>query len=142
MLIYKNYKEQLYESLDFIPKLSMDVLISLITDINLFNESPKDCLKHLNIVSEETYYNISMLGPNDSKVRCESRSLRFPDDEYYPYIMSYGDLSKEEISKFPHNTIVLSEYSYDKTSTGFILKYSDEVSISFDRVDDRFSLLF
>lgn len=60
-LINKVYREELLNILDIIGNISMDILVSLINEINLYDESPKDVIKFLNIRPEDSQYSVSII---------------------------------------------------------------------------------
>lgn len=57
-LIHKEYKQSIYDFLQKVDMISMDIMVNLINDINLFNESALECAKHLNIQNEPQFYKV------------------------------------------------------------------------------------
>jgi hypothetical protein len=84
----------------------MDILIALITDINLFDESPKECLKHMNIINESVYYDVYVVY-NNKRYRGESTELNFQNDFFRTYF--YGKIPKEVREVLPEDNFKLSE---------------------------------
>lgn len=64
LLINKDYSESLKMELDKIGIITFDLLITIINEMNLFNESANDVLKHLNIVKEQIYVKFYELWKN------------------------------------------------------------------------------
>lgn len=56
LLLNKNYVDELVNVCEDIRNLSFDMLISIINDVNLFNESPKDCVKVFGFDSSDGMY--------------------------------------------------------------------------------------
>lgn len=54
-LINKEFKSEIYEVLDKFTTVTYDILISLINEVNLYNQSPIECAKLMNFVPETIY---------------------------------------------------------------------------------------
>lgn len=59
LLINKDHKEELLSVINSLDVVSMDILINIIKDMNLFNESVKEVIPHLNLKSEPSYYTVT-----------------------------------------------------------------------------------
>ena len=57
-LVYKEHKQSIYDFLEKVDIISMDILVNVINDVNLFNESALECAKHLNIQNEPQFYKV------------------------------------------------------------------------------------
>lgn len=138
----KKYEAELLSAIEFIPSLSIDILVELINDINLFDESAKECLKHLNLVGESSYYEVTAIC-DDKRFSCESVELNFPEDPFYVYLMGTSDEEAGLIStKLSRKKINPSSLPYKKIKKGYIIKFSDEIEIELIRKYEKFSLLF
>ena len=133
LLINKDFKKDLKETLDVVTKLSMDILISLIKDVNFFNEAPSICVKHLNIVPEERYYDITMVRFGE-KIKLHGASILIPTGSFRPEPLVYSDKTHD----MP-GYIRLNNFKLVKEGNSYILPYNEEFtfiftpsSISFD----------
>jgi hypothetical protein len=54
-LLNKSLKKEFNEVLDKMPVVTYDILMSLLKEVNLYNQSPLECAKMMNFVSERTF---------------------------------------------------------------------------------------
>lgn len=54
-LLNKSLKKEFNEVLDKMPVVTYDILMSLLKEVNLYNQSPLECAKMMNFVSEKTF---------------------------------------------------------------------------------------
>lgn len=60
LLINKEYEEELKLVLDILSTVSVDVLLHLIDEINMYDESPRIAIKNLNIQIEHSYFDVRL----------------------------------------------------------------------------------
>lgn len=61
-----DYKKDIYEVLESFTVINADMVLSLINESNLYKESPKDSVKHLNLILEaKTTFDIEILFDDD-----------------------------------------------------------------------------
>ena len=56
----KEYADELYSILELLGSVSTDVLLTLIDEVNLYNESPRESIKYLNIYIEHNLFDVLM----------------------------------------------------------------------------------
>jgi hypothetical protein len=61
-LVHKNFQEELLQLLKGLGNMNIDLLLSMIGEMNMYKESIKDSLKYLNLVPEPKKYVISIKG--------------------------------------------------------------------------------
>lgn len=66
LLVDKSLVEQTIESCKTISFLNIDMIVSIIKEMNMFNESFEESCKHLNIVNEDLYYDTEINIGNDN----------------------------------------------------------------------------
>lgn len=104
LLINKEHKQSIYDFFDKVGMVTFDLLINVIKEVNLFNESAIECGKHLNIaailrsfaikevVNGKTYYvGRAQLDPYD--IEGDNISIRRSVDNpyYYPLTETLSD---------------------------------------------------
>ncbi len=78
LLQNKAYKEEIYEVFTKVGLCTMDLLIPLINEVNLFKESPKECAKYLNLKCENRYYSVMEIYKGQEKM-CNPLSFSLDD---------------------------------------------------------------
>ena len=58
LLVYKQHTQSIHEFFDKINMCTFDLLVNIIKEINLFNESALECAKYLNLQIEEKTYEV------------------------------------------------------------------------------------
>ena len=166
MLINKEHKQSIKDVFSELSIVSIDILVNIINDMNLFNESAFDVVKHLNLQSESKYYDITEIFKNQ-KIKQQTLSLELPGDlKITPYrfsapsfenlIKKYKeDESLSELDKqFIKDKIDDQYYEYlefdtenydlvEKSATHFLFKYkfADSYYILFEEKSKK-TLLF
>lgn len=84
LLLNKGFLDELIEVCEDIRNLSFDMLISLINDINLFNESPKKCVKVFGFdCSDGSYVRVAQILPDGTTNEVTEHSVWMnPTDKY------------------------------------------------------------
>lgn len=139
LLINKAHKKSIIPIIDTVPRLSIDILVYLIFEMNLFNEPADICASHLNIIGEDVYYKISIIYKGKT-YKCDPEFLSFPNSTFYLRVRER--VNNEIYKDFPNEGICLSNYLIQKNSLGYTLKYSDDLTIIFEKSDDHIKLLF
>lgn len=87
LLKVKEYKSELMEEVEIMSVVTFDTLITIIKDINLFKISPKEVIKELNIVPEDSTYKMEFYidGNLMSSTYDEVHPLQI-DDFYHMYL--------------------------------------------------------
>lgn len=65
-LIHSQWKDELYEVLNKFTIVTFDILMSLVSEVNRYNESPISCAKLMNFVPQPIYVNITQVFTNGS----------------------------------------------------------------------------
>lgn len=138
LLINKDYKQSLFEVIEFIPTISFDILTTLINEMNLFDEPATTCVKHLNLVKEEVYYDIHISNGKVTRI-AQPDYTTLPDGMIEIYI--YDGYEKKEDEEWPKGRIYLKDYKLKNVNEGFSFKYDEDYEI-FLYPKDISSLLF
>ena len=139
LLVNKEHEKSLRDVLDVIPTISLDILMSLIKEMNLFDEPANECVKHLNIVKEESYFEVTISKGSERKYGCPVK-LVLPDGRLGIYYQE--DLEEEEYEIWPSGTISLREYELTKVSGGVSFKLKDGFEITLIRSEIESFLAF
>lgn len=104
-LIQKENKEGLLEVLNILSNITMDMLISLIKEMNLYKETARQSIRFLNLKPDSTSYNVEVY-QNDLKLgsgNCRSHPLtaEFAHIEIYA-----SDLAKYTVGATNHDALV------------------------------------
>lgn len=59
-LTNKDYRTELTDVIDLLGGVTMDVLLAIIAEVNMYNESPRVAVKHLNIKPESQNYELKL----------------------------------------------------------------------------------
>lgn len=81
-LLNKDYKAGIYKVFKKIGICTMDLLIPLIDEINLFDESAEECAKHLNLQCEKRYYDIKEIWKG-KEYECNSALFSLDDNTFH-----------------------------------------------------------
>lgn len=114
LLIDKSYKDSIYQFLEVINISTMDLLVSIINEINLFNEDALKCARHLNLRIEPSYYSITQIYEDNTRIPCGIKRMNWnnnddDDDDYY-------ELYRTEMPEGENNRYVvfrISEYNIE-----------------------------
>ena len=140
LLIRTEWRKSIETFIDRFDMLTMDVLTSVIKEVNLFNEDALECAKHLNLIEEPEYYKISVIH-KDTEIRCEGQYVNYRKQpvriEYYHNLDDRQDL----LETLPDYTDVrVTEYPYVVKNGVVLVDYKDGVKIKLMR--NEFSLAF
>ena len=129
LLIHKEHRDSIKNVLDLIPTISFDIITTLIREVNLFNESAEECIKHLNIVKESVHYEISVFNGKHREFP-GSRYIIIPDGTFNLY---YDNDIPDDT--WPQGRVNLRDYTLEKISGGVKFKYNDTYEITLIRAD-------
>lgn len=73
-----SHTKELMEVLNIIGIVTMDILLSLIREMNLYNESPKEAIKYLNIKPDESQYKYTIFKYKENEKLGETIEYRHP----------------------------------------------------------------
>lgn len=79
MLIYPEHKDSIYEFFDILNMVTFDLLVNVIKEVNLFNESALVCGKHLNLKIEPGFYKVEEVLDGEKEFLCY-KSINFNDN--------------------------------------------------------------
>ena len=139
LLIHKEHKQSL---LDFIVKfdfITMDVLTSVIKEINVFNEDAMVCASYLNLTEESSYYKVSVIH-NGITYKCDGHNFNFrTQDLEICYVL---DTPSEELVKIlpDYTSVDINKLNYIVNKGIVTAKYTDDVTIVLKR--GSYSLAF
>ena len=129
-LKHTHHKEELLEIINLLGTINMDSLISMIEEINLFDEAPKEIIKRLNINFKETLYNVSFKkeGLTYVKSHVEHPLLR---EFFYIECNSYCDKTQDWLSH--EVTYDFEELEVTKSATGLQIKDPDGIVYNYKK---------
>lgn len=124
-LLNKDHKKELLEVLDIVGIVNMDILLSLINEMNLYGESAKQSVKELNILPDSrTTFDADVFYRGEYQGQLylsESPLLTQEIDVGHVY----GSEAKDEFKKkYKYNPIFVEDYI--KTAEGFDLILEDK----------------
>ena len=126
LLVNKNHKEDLLSVCEKLPLLNMDMLVTMIKDINLFDEPATTVVKHLNIVREAKYYLPIVTDKNGNSVSYGNVKVAIPNGKFK--LHKGHQYSKDEFKLFPDDvTIDLTKHTIIKSDLGYSFEYKDFV---------------
>ena len=140
LLTRPELKPSVLNFVDQFELLTMDILTSVIKEVNLFNEDAITCAKYLNLIEEPEYYNIAVVY-NGEEIKCDGKYINYRKAplqiEYYHALPEGSPLS----TLLPdYSTVKIYELSY-KAENGVVLaQYSEDITIKLTR--NEFSLAF
>jgi hypothetical protein len=83
LLLDKQYAESIHQFLEKINMSTMDLLVTIIKEVNTFNENALMCAKHLNLEITTSYYDVTQIFPNGNRYKHSMIKIDFTvDDEY------------------------------------------------------------
>lgn len=139
-LVNKEYKKELKDVLIIIGTVTMDIITSLIREVNMYKESPRTAIKHLNIRPESVGFNCKVFV--DGKVKSDTYYRNHPlageavEMEYY---VKRKDLEILALKKDPINKndkeVVALEEDYEDWITSKLIIQDSEVEIDGDIIN-------
>lgn len=134
LLLNKEFKTDLLNTLKSIPQLTMDIITSVIREVNLFNEPATSVVKHLNITKDQLRFNLSL----DIKGKQFKNEMYLeyhgnpPQDEVIPiYLTCYSRVFQKTLAEYLSNLFcsnVLTEDQKQYIFDEYI--YIDDTEIS------------
>jgi len=140
LLIDKRHSDSLFEVIDLIPTISLDILMSLIKEVNLFNEPATTCIKYLNIVKEKSSFEITVTNGTMRRIAAY-QEMSLPDGTFSIY---YNDDLKnaKEDELWPYGRTCLKDFELVKISGGVKFKYDETYEVTLIRSDIENFLIF
>lgn len=136
LLIHKQHAASIKLVLEMIPTVSFDILTTIIKEINMFNESALECVKHLNIVRETAYYSI-MATDGVIKRECDCQHVILPDGSFRLF---YNKRLNDKKETWPEGMIYLKDYTVEKIMGGVKFTLKDKYEITLVRYEiDQFT---
>ena len=74
-LINKNWKEEMLSVLGRFSDVTFDILMSLIREVNLYDESPTECAKLMNFSPESIYVEVVQIHEDGTRRECQSTTI-------------------------------------------------------------------
>lgn len=139
LLINQEHRPSIMNILEIIPTISFDILVSLIKEVNLFNEPATECIKHLNIVKEDSNFEITVSDGKKRRLAVE-RFFSLPDGYFNIYYQDEDYGAEDE--KWPYGRIYLRNYDLVKISGGVKFKYNETYEITLIRSEIEPFLFF
>jgi hypothetical protein len=144
LLINKEHKDSIYEVVDSYQFITPDILIALIKDMNLFNETASECAKHLNLSAPDISYDIFVHFQNlvYKCYRTYDFNLKLNPEIVIEFQSS--NLSTAELEKhLPDCTrIDFTKLPITKLQNSYEFHYNDEITIVMKKIDSEFQLMF
>ena len=114
--------------------ITMDILCSLIKEVNIFNEPPKVCASYLNLTNEDIWYEINVV--HKGRVYpCSKMHLELPLEALHIEYDSPNNVDEETLELVPNYEYV-DIHSYDLTyhPNGFVFSNEHGVKIEFIKI--------
>jgi hypothetical protein len=131
LLIHKHHKDSIFEFFTKLNTCTFDLLVGLIKEVNLFNESAIECGKHLNLKVQEQYYEIFEI-IDGKEYLCDSGNYSLHEPEIYierNHMNNYPKMKNEEGELVPAGEVLY--YSVDLKEGEFAMTKSTPSSKSF-----------
>lgn len=146
----KDYSEELKEELKKLGKVTMDILLSLIFEVNLYKESPKKTIGYLNIRPFDMSYSFEIVFKGDKKIGY--RPKEFDENKVYKGIilehplalLENNELELEVFDKDNHRhyfKVPLGDSKYEQEGDLINIIMNNGTIIKFKPLD-KVSLLF
>lgn len=140
MLKRENWRVSIDTFVNQFDMLTMDILTSVIKEVNLFDEDATECAKYLNLIEEPEQYKISV-EYKGTEYPCDSNYVNYKK-ELIP--IDYRNSLEEEdpLNKIlpDYSKVLAKNYPYYIESGIIHIPYSDEVMIKLYR--NNYSLAF
>lgn len=140
LLTRPEWKKSVIEFVDKFEMLTMDVLTSVIKEVNLFDEDAISCAKYLNLIEEPEYYKISVIYDGSEK-HCDGKYVNYkkqPIEIEYRYGLDDNDPLAKLLPDYTQ--IKAMEHPFKVNKGVVIIDYSDEIQIKLIR--NTFALAF
>lgn len=94
-LINQKWRDEINEVFNKFTELTFDIVMSLLREVNLYDESPIKCAKMMNFVPQPVYVEVTQIF-NDGSTRCgETLSLDFADKDLEMRIYKNADIESD-----------------------------------------------
>jgi len=126
------YRDSVDKFVETVDMLTMDVLTSIIREVNLFDESALECAKFLNLTAEPEYFNITVTYKG-TDYKCDGQFVNYRKN---PVIIAYyqSGYPKELTKLLPDYTSVkLFERPYSIIDGVVVCKYAEGVEIKLSK---------
>ncbi len=142
LLVHKHRRASMEDFVDKFDMITMDVLTSVIKEVNLFDEDAIVCASHLNLTEEVEYYSAAVIH-KEVVHKYDGRSFNY---KRQPFVVSYYNGSDEDVD--PELKALLPEYSeielwkyhYVVTDAQIIFDIDEDTKIVLKR--SQYSLAF
>lgn len=121
LLINKEHTDSILDCFDRLGICTFDLLVNIIKEVNLFNESAIECAKHLNLQTESSYYRVSEVDHNGTENFCSYKYFDYYDDDILEVRRDSMEYINNKVklfaSKFKNNTEAFIKYNEGNSST-------------------------
>jgi len=150
-LIHKELESSIYEALDKYGICTMDILVKLIEDMNLFNEDALICSSYMNLIPENKDYRVSLIYADQEfelsriysikDIKCLNERLSFSDDkEFMKFEKTVSKITGQPLKKiegcflksFIIGTSDYSESSIKLQNDGYYAIYNHTLGYVYD----------
>lgn len=100
------WKNEMIEVLDKFAEITFDIIMALVREVNLYDESPLECAKLMNFVSQPIYVEVTQVFPNGTMKKTENLTLYGSDAKEVELCVCE---SPEKGADFQYNWFPLSE---------------------------------
>jgi hypothetical protein len=133
MLNDKSKSDELLDVIDILGNISMDLLVGIISEINMYGETAKQVVKYLNIRPEDSTYNISVIlnGEKIGSTSIRNHPLRLVDT----YIEYHHAITKSWVDiplKVSEWEVIREGKSVTMKKDGYILHFTPYKSIKLE----------
>lgn len=139
LLTKTEHRESIDKFVETFDMMTMDVLTSVIREVNLFNQDAITCAKYLNLIEEPEYYKISVCYKG-TDYRCDGQFVNYRKK---PTIIGYYHEAPKELNDLlpDYTNIKIYEYPYSIVEGVVVCQYSEDILIKLQR-GGNFSLAY
>lgn len=138
LLVKTHHRESVNKFIETFDMITMDVLTSVIREVNLFDEDAITCAKYLNLIEEPEYYKI-IVNYKGVDYKCDGQFVNYRKK---PTQITYYNSVPEEVNKAlqDYSNVKIYEYPYTIVDGIVVCQYSKNLQIKLAR--GNFSLAY
>lgn len=138
LLVKTHHRESVNKFIETFDMITMDVLTSVIREVNLFDEDAITCAKYLNLIEEPEYYKI-IVNYKGVDYKCDGQFVNYRKT---PTQITYYNSVPEGVNKAlqDYSNVKIYEYPYTIVDGIVVCQYSKDVQIKLAR--GNFSLAY
>ena len=138
LLVKTHHRESVNKFIETFDMITMDVLTSVIREVNLFDEDAITCAKYLNLIEEPEYYKI-IVNYKGVDYKCDGQFVNYRKK---PTQITYYNSVPEGVNKAlqDYSNVKIYEYPYTIVDGIVVCQYSKDLQIKLAR--GNFSLAY